>query len=66
MVGTTEDPVTPYAGAQDMAARLAGSVLLTARSTQHAAYAKGNSCIDDAVDRYLIEGTLPAAATTCG
>lgn len=66
VVGTTDDPVTPFAGAQDMATRLGGSVLLTARGTQHAAYAKGNACVDDAVDAYLIDLTLPAPGTVCG
>lgn len=65
VVGTTGDPATPYAGAQDMVTRLAGSVLLTATNTQHGAYARDNACINTAVDRYLVDLVLPAAGTVC-
>jgi pimeloyl-ACP methyl ester carboxylesterase len=65
VVGTTKDPATPYVGAQDMVARLGGSRLLTFDSTQHTGYAKGNACIDDAVNAYLINATLPPVGTVC-
>jgi len=64
VVGTTRDPATPYAGANDLAARLAGSRLLTFDSTEHTAYTK-NDCIDTAVDNYLVRGTLPAEGKRC-
>jgi pimeloyl-ACP methyl ester carboxylesterase len=64
VVGTTGDPATPFAGAQDLAARLDGSRLLTFDSTEHTAYTK-NRCINDAVDDYLLRGTLPPEGTTC-
>ena len=37
VIGTTGDPATPYAGAQAMVARIAGSQLLTFDSTEHTA-----------------------------
>ena len=66
VVGTTGDPATPYAGAFTMVSRIAGSGLLTFESTEHTAYGTGRStCIDDAVDTYLIDGVMPAAGTRC-
>jgi pimeloyl-ACP methyl ester carboxylesterase len=64
IVGTTNDPATPYAGAGDLAGRIAGSRLLTFESTEHTAYTK-STCIDNAVDAYLLRGTLPAAGKRC-
>ena len=42
VIGTTGDPATPYAGAQAMVARIAGSQLLTFDSTEHTAYGRGH------------------------
>jgi len=64
IVGTTRDPATPYAGAEDLAGRITGSRLLTFESTEHTAYTKSR-CIDDAVDNYLLRGVLPPAGTRC-
>jgi pimeloyl-ACP methyl ester carboxylesterase len=64
VVGTTRDPATPFAGAEDLVTRLAGSRLLTFDSTEHTAYTK-NACIDRAVNAYLLRGTLPPEGTTC-
>jgi pimeloyl-ACP methyl ester carboxylesterase len=64
VVGTTRDPATPFVGAQDLASRLSGSRLLTFESTEHTAYTK-SKCIDDAVDGYLLRGTLPPVGTSC-
>jgi pimeloyl-ACP methyl ester carboxylesterase len=64
VVGTTRDPATPFTGAPDLVSRLAGSRLLTFDSTEHTAYTK-NSCIDHAVDTYLIKGALPTEGTVC-
>ena len=64
VVGTTGDPATPYAGAQDLVRRIEGSRLLTFVSTEHTAYTK-NACIDDAVDNYLLSGRLPREGTRC-
>ena len=64
VVGTTGDPATPYAGAETMVGRIAGSQLLTFDSTEHTAYTK-NRCIDRAVDDYLLAGTLPPLDTVC-
>jgi pimeloyl-ACP methyl ester carboxylesterase len=66
VIGTTRDPATPYPGAIDMVSRIAGSTLLTFDSTEHTAYGTQRSaCIDDVVDAYLVDGTVPAPNTSC-
>ena len=65
VIGTTDDPVTPYAGAEDLTHRLARSRLLTVEDTRHGAYATGNRCVDHLVDRYLITRRLPPTGTRC-
>jgi pimeloyl-ACP methyl ester carboxylesterase len=64
VVGTTGDPATPFAGAEDLVSRIAGARLLTFDSTEHTAYLK-DACIDRAVDAYLLEGRLPPAGKRC-
>jgi pimeloyl-ACP methyl ester carboxylesterase len=64
IVGTTNDPATPYAGAEDLQQRIEGSRVLTFESTEHTAYTK-STCIDDAVDTYLESGKLPPVGMRC-
>ncbi|TDD70179.1 alpha/beta hydrolase [Jiangella aurantiaca] len=65
VVGTTGDPATPYEWAQSLSEQLSSGVLLTYDSTVHTAYLAGSSCIDDAVDAYLLAGTVPDEGSTC-
>ena len=65
VVGTIHDPATPYSGAQHLATALTTGVLLTWNGQGHTAYLRGSDCIDNAVDAYLVKGTLPAAGTVC-
>ncbi|MDD7932584.1 alpha/beta hydrolase [Actinomycetospora straminea] len=65
ILGTTNDPATPYQNSVALRDRLPGSVLLTYRGDGHTVYTNGVPCIDDAVNRYLLEGTLPPPDTTC-
>jgi hypothetical protein len=66
VVGNTGDPATPYAGVQAVAARIQGARLLTFDSVEHTAFGSGRStCIDDAVDAYIVDGTLPPPDTRC-
>jgi hypothetical protein len=62
-LGTTNDPATPYAWAEDLAAQLHG-VLLTRRGDDHVAY-HYSSCVRAIDQAYLIDGTLPAPGTVC-
>ena len=66
VVGTTNDPATPYVQAQNVAHNvLAHGWLLTFKGEGHAAYGMSNSCIANTVDDFLIENKLPAKEKTC-
>ncbi len=64
VVGTTGDPVTPYAWAQALAGELTGGTLLTWRGDSHVA-SFYSPCVRAASATYLVSGALPALATTC-
>jgi pimeloyl-ACP methyl ester carboxylesterase len=64
VVSTTGDPATPYQAGVDLAKALKGS-LLTFQGTQHTVALQGIPCVDDAVAKYLIDGTLPPPDTVC-
>jgi pimeloyl-ACP methyl ester carboxylesterase len=66
VIGTTNDPATPYAWAQSLSKLLSSGVLLTYQGEGHTAYgASNNTCLNGAVDRYLLDGTVPQAGTRC-
>jgi pimeloyl-ACP methyl ester carboxylesterase len=65
VVGTTYDPATPYRGAQALVRELGNARLLTMRGDGHTAYGGNSACIDDAVNAYLIDRTLPPEGTVC-
>ncbi|MBN6050804.1 alpha/beta fold hydrolase [Nonomuraea sp. RK-328] len=65
VVGTRRDPATPYAWARSLAGELESGVLLTYEGDGHTAYHNGDTCVDRAVDHYLITGEAPKNGTTC-
>lgn len=65
VVGTTNDPATPYRNSVALAARLPGSALLTYRGDGHTVVGQGVPCVDSAATRYLIDRLLPPPGTTC-
>ena len=65
VVGTTNDPATPYVWAQQLAAQLDSGTLVTYRGEGHTAYNKSNSCVNNAVDSYLVDGIVPASDPQC-
>ncbi|WP_433329079.1 alpha/beta hydrolase [Spirillospora sp. CA-294931] len=66
VIGNTGAPATPYAQSQVLARRIGASArFLTLRGQGHGAYATGNKCLRAAVDKYLLDGTVPAKDTTC-
>jgi pimeloyl-ACP methyl ester carboxylesterase len=65
VVGTTNDPATPYAAAEALTRQLGNARLLTLEGDGHLAYPRDNECIDEAVERYLRDGTLPDENTRC-
>lgn len=64
ITATTGDPISPYQWSRNVAGRLVGSRLLTADLAGHGAF-DNSSCAAAAIDRYLADGVLPAAETTC-
>lgn len=65
VIGTTGDPATPYQQAVSLAEQLSQGFLLTLEGEGHTAYGGRSSCIDDAVDRYLIDLTPPVDGMRC-
>jgi hypothetical protein len=65
VVGTTRDPATPYEWARSLAGELESGVFLGYDGDGHTAYLNGSTCVDTAVDRYLLEGTPPRDGTVC-
>ncbi|MER6574363.1 alpha/beta hydrolase [Nonomuraea sp. NPDC001023] len=65
VVGTRGDPATPYGWARALASELRSGVLLSYDGDGHTAYGNGSPCVDDAVDRYLVEGAPPKGGAIC-
>lgn len=65
VIGTTGDPATPYEWAVNLADRLESGQLITFNGEGHTAYNKSNSCVNNAVDDFFINGTLPAPDLQC-
>jgi pimeloyl-ACP methyl ester carboxylesterase len=65
VTGTTRDPATPYKWAVALSDQLASGVLITRDGDGHTAYNSGNECVDEAIEAYLIEGTVPEDGLQC-
>jgi pimeloyl-ACP methyl ester carboxylesterase len=65
VTGTTRDPATPYAWAVALSDQLASGVLVSRDGDGHTAYNAGNECVDEAIEAYLIEGTVPEDGLRC-
>ena len=65
VIGTKHDPATPHHWAQALHKSLSNSVLLTREGDGHTAYGRGSSCIDSAVDKYLLTGEVPKDGLDC-
>ncbi|WP_245862641.1 alpha/beta fold hydrolase [Sanguibacter antarcticus] len=65
VIGTTNDPATPYVWAQGLAEQLESGVLVTYEGEGHTAYGRSNSCIIDAVDGYFVDGAVPDDGLMC-
>jgi pimeloyl-ACP methyl ester carboxylesterase len=64
VIGTTNDPATPYEQTAKLAGMLGVGRVLTWQGEGHTAYPQ-TDCIRRAVDGYLIGLTVPAAGMTC-
>lgn len=65
VIGTTNDPATPYANSVALAEQLSSGFLVSYEGEGHTVYANGVRCVDDTVDAYLIDGTVPASDPRC-
>jgi pimeloyl-ACP methyl ester carboxylesterase len=64
VVGTTDDPATPYAWAVNVAHELSRGVLLTREGRDHVAYFY-SACVRSDVQVYLLDGVTPPLGATC-
>ena len=64
VIGSTDDPATPYAWAKSIAKQLKHAVLLTRSGAGHTGYFL-STCIQTWTDRYLLNSSLPPANTIC-
>jgi pimeloyl-ACP methyl ester carboxylesterase len=65
VIGTTDDPATPYASAQSLAKQLRSGHLLTYIGEGHTVYGRGDECVDSTVDDYLLSLVVPKAGLRC-
>jgi pimeloyl-ACP methyl ester carboxylesterase len=65
VVGTTNDPATPYVWAKSLSKQLDSGHLVTYKGQGHTAYNKGNSCVNDTVDSFFVKGTVPKKDPMC-
>jgi len=65
VIGTSNDPATPYAWAQSLASQLSSGVLVSYEGEGHTVYNSGVACIDDTVEAYFLEDKVPAADPMC-
>ena len=67
VIGTTGDPATPHEWAVALADQLESGQLLTWEGNGHAAYSNPGHgpCVTQAVDTYLLTGTMPKKGLTC-
>jgi len=65
VIGTTNDPATPYEWSESLADQLEEGVLITRVGEGHTGYNKGNSCVDDAVEAFLLDDVVPEDGLRC-
>jgi pimeloyl-ACP methyl ester carboxylesterase len=65
VLGTTRDPATPYEWSKALTEQLGSAVLVSRDGDGHTAYTSGNRCVKDAVDAYLVDGTVPKKGLLC-
>ena len=65
VIGTTNDPATPYAQSVALADELESGVMITYNGEGHTVYGNGVSCIDDLVDDYFVKDVVPSSDPNC-
>ncbi|GAA4175090.1 alpha/beta hydrolase [Gryllotalpicola koreensis] len=65
VLGTTNDPATPYRSSVDLANDLENGHLVTWNGSGHTAYGRSNACVSNTVDDYFVKGAVPAKDPHC-
>ncbi|CAN7439744.1 MULTISPECIES: alpha/beta hydrolase [Microbacterium] len=65
VIGTTNDPATPYEWSESLAKQLEEGILITRVGEGHTGYNKGNACVDDAVEAFLLDDVVPEDGLRC-
>lgn len=65
VVGTTNDPATPYEWSESLAQQLEEGVLITRVGEGHTGYNKGSSCVDSTVEAFLLDDVVPESDVRC-
>ena len=65
VVGTTGDPATPYESAVALAKQLRSGVLVTRVGEGHTGFARGNACVDNAVNGFFADRKVPEDGLRC-
>ena len=65
VIGTTNDPATPYEWSESLADQLEEGVLITRVGEGHTGYNKGNVCVDDAVESFFLDDVVPEDGLRC-
>ncbi len=65
VIGTTNDPATPYIWAQALAKQLDSGVLVTVEGDGHTAYNGDNDCVNSVVDQYFLDDVVPDEDPEC-
>jgi hypothetical protein len=65
VIGTIRDPATPYSWSVSLSKIFKGSSLISLDGDGHTGHGRGSACVDNAVDAYLLSGTLPPATLVC-
>jgi len=64
VIGATTDPATPVQHGERVYSRLANGYLITAEGGAHVIFNRNNTCVNDLVNNFLIDGTLPTDRET--
>ncbi|WP_439664209.1 alpha/beta fold hydrolase [Lentzea sp. HUAS TT2] len=65
VVQSEGDTQTQYASGPAMAQRLGHNLITVTDEGKHGLYNGGNACVDEKVDRYLVDGALPGSSSEC-
>jgi pimeloyl-ACP methyl ester carboxylesterase len=65
VIGTTRDPATPYEWSVGLSKIFTASKLISLNADGHTGQGRGSACVDDAVDKYLLQGISPKKNLIC-